>query len=141
LELRPENLDQTGMGELLDQLALGICGRTGIKISLSIDGETTLPRQVKLVFYRIAQEALNNIARHAQASLVRIGYFASDTAVKLQVSDNGVGFNPDAVPSGRMGIAIMHERATAINAVLKVISQEGQGAEVSLEWHRDQRSI
>jgi len=87
-----------------------------------------------MVFYRVAQEALNNIAKHSGARQVELHLECQLGQVNLSIKDDGLGFEPDSIQPDHMGISIMHERASSIGACLKVESQVGQGTTVKLEW-------
>ena len=84
--------------------------------------------------YRIAQEALNNVVRHANASTVAVRLDCDDEAVTITVTDDGVGFDRENIPAGHMGVGIMTERATNIGADLDIQSATGQGTTVSVSW-------
>jgi signal transduction histidine kinase len=89
---------------------------------------------MKIALYRIAQEALNNVARHARASHASVTLQFLPHAVRLRISDDGRGFNPLAVPPEKLGLAIMRDRAEAIGAKLSIDSQDGRGTTVTLLW-------
>jgi signal transduction histidine kinase len=89
---------------------------------------------VKIVFYRVAQEALNNIAKHSGARQVEMRLECQPGQLSLLIRDNGLGFDPDSIPPDHMGIAIMRERAASIGASYKIESQVGQGTSVELDW-------
>ena len=87
-----------------------------------------------MTFYRIAQEALNNVIKHAEATAVHIALLSTPEGVELQIRDDGRGFDPQVIPAGHMGIGIMAERAKKIGGDLQIQSQPGRGADVSLVW-------
>jgi nitrate/nitrite-specific signal transduction histidine kinase len=87
-----------------------------------------------LVFYRLCQEALTNIAKHARASQVAIHLQQDAGTVELQIQDNGRGFNPEHTPSGHYGLSIMRERAESVGAKLLVGSRPKSGTEVVIQW-------
>lgn len=137
-ELRPATLVEAALEELLRQLAEAITGRARIPVTLKIEGRGALATEVKIALYRIAQEALNNIAKHSDAGAaeVRLEYLDEDCggkkAVRLKISDNGRGFDPRAVTSEHFGVGIMRERAEAIGAELRVESRPGAGTDIIL---------
>jgi signal transduction histidine kinase len=89
--------------------------------------------------YRVAQEALNNIAKHADASHVTIKLnCSSDSGLDLTIEDDGRGFDPEVVPSGRLGLGIMQERTNEVGASLDIESQKGNGTVVRLHWVQNQ---
>jgi two-component system, NarL family, sensor kinase len=99
-----------------------------------VQGEDTLPAEVQVTFYRVCQEALNNIAKHAGADRVTIDLRYEAGSTRLQIVDNGRGFDPAAVPAGHYGLSMMQERAKAIGADLVIASRPGQGAEIMIRW-------
>jgi len=134
LEMRPESLERSDIKSLLTQLADAFIGRVRVPVSLVIEGDCELTQEVKLVFYRAAQEALNNIAKHSGARQVEIHLGCQAGHMNLCIKDDGLGFDPGAIPADHMGIAIMRERASSIGACLKIESQPGQGTTVELDW-------
>jgi nitrate/nitrite-specific signal transduction histidine kinase len=134
LEMRPESLERAGIKSLLTQLADAFIGRVRIPLELEIFGDCELTHEVKMVYYRVAQEALSNIAKHSGARQVDIHLECQPDQIKMLIKDDGLGFEPDTIPPGHMGIAIMHERASSIGADLKIKSQVGQGTTLELDW-------
>jgi len=142
LELRPSTLTEKPLGDLLRSLAEATTSRTRVPVELSVDGESLLPPQVQVALYRIAQEALNNVARHAGATEVSVSLHASDAQVTLSVQDNGIGFDPAiAPPAGHFGVSIMRERAQQIGATLDITSAPGSSTRVTVHWTRGQGAI
>lgn len=138
LELRPSALEETSLPDLLNQLAEAVSGRTGVPVNTQIEPTCEIPTNVKVALYRIAQESLNNVMKHARASQVNInlGGCLDEKGVLLSVRDNGRGFDPDQVPPDRLGLAIIRERAQAIGADLLIESHLRQGTKISVEWHK-----
>ena len=134
LEMRPESLERADIKSLLTQLADAFVGRVRVPLNLEINGDCELTHEVKLVFYRVAQEALNNIAKHSGARQVDLRLECQPGQLKLCIKDDGLGFEPDSLPPGHMGIAIMRERANSIGASLEIESQLSQGTTVELDW-------
>ena len=144
LELRPHAMLKTPLSELLAQLTEAIISRTDISFELFIEQAPPLPEEVHVCFYRIAQEALNNVVKHAQADQVQVNLNAmplvSDTGlepayeVNLTIVDDGVGFLVESQQPGHMGLGIMNERASAIHADLVIESRLGAGTSVILTW-------
>jgi PAS domain S-box-containing protein len=135
-ELRPANITDADLGDLLRLLGSAFTGRKNIPSRVTVDGEGALPTEVQVVFYRICQEALNNVAKHAEASTVEISLKYKDTAVELIVRDNGHGFDPQRIVAGHYGLSMMQERAETVGALLSIASQPGNGAELKLRWAR-----
>ena len=95
---------------------------------MTIQGDRSLPEDVTAALYRIAQEALNNIAKHAEASQISIWLRSDQTNTELRVSDNGCGFDTGSVPAGHLGLGIMHERAKEIGAEFRIESEPDSGS-------------
>lgn len=134
MELRPNAIVEANPRELLKHLMDAFTGRTGISIHYSekIDTGTVLSSEQKLVIYRVAQEALNNIAKHATPSEVKILFHVESTQVNLMIKDNGVGFNPHEIQPDHFGVGFMQERAEGIGAKIKILIQPGEGTLVHL---------
>lgn len=135
LDLRPEALTKTDLPSLIRQLVEAALGHKRIEISFTYDPIliTRLPADVHIAFYRIAQESLNNAIKHSRATQLDMALNLQDQAVRLDIQDNGVGFDSGNKYSG-MGMSTMQERAESINAALTVSSQVGAGTQVALVW-------
>jgi PAS domain S-box-containing protein len=129
-ELRPSTLTDAELGDLLRLLGNALAGRMNIPINVTIAGEGKLPAEVQVAFYRLCQEGLNNIAKHAGASQVDIQLQYETGAVELRIRDDGRGFDPKGIPPGPYGLSMMRERATAMGATLSITSQPGRGTEI-----------
>jgi signal transduction histidine kinase len=103
-------------------------------VTLTVEGERALPGEAQIALYRIAQEALNNVARHSNASHARVILRFTPRRVELQVSDNGHGFNPSRVHADHLGLNIMRERADSIGARLVFKSRPGLGTRINVLW-------
>ncbi len=134
LELRPSALVETSFDELIRQLTLAFTGKTRIPVELVVTAMQPLPAHVQIALYRMVQEALNNVAKHARATQVIIQLDCGTEQLSLQIKDNGRGFNPDLVSSGRLGLRFMGERAADIGAELRLTSQSSVGTEISIIW-------
>jgi signal transduction histidine kinase len=146
LELRPAALVETRFEDLLRQLGEAASGREGIPIKVIVEGEGNLPAEVHVSLYRIAQEALNNVVKHARASQVNIQlrYTCADQeadpkaaqhqSVMLSIRDNGRGFDLTQAPHDRLGLGIMQERAQDIGATFCIESHPGEGTQVTVLW-------
>lgn len=139
LELRPAALTESALPDLLRQLTEAARGRSRLQIELEVEGAPPaegLPAEVQIALYRIAQEALNNIVKHAEASCVEVNLAFGATGVMLAVSDDGKGFDMsrgDGAGRGdSFGLAIMGERATRIGAELQLESAPGAGTRVTV---------
>ncbi len=138
MELRPSGLVEKPLGELIQQLTKAISGRASLQVTTTVEDDFLLSNEVKLVFYRVTQEALNNIIKYAQATQVSVSLYGDSQKIVLQISDNGCGFDPNNIPSGHLGIAIMKERADSINATFHLESSPGQGTEIVLSCNNSQ---
>lgn len=134
LELRPVSLKDAELGDLLRQLGESINGRARIPVTVEVEGHTEISPEAKVALYRIAQEALNNVAKHSGASQATVFLNSQPEAVKMIVSDNGKGFNMDDVRAQSLGVGIMKERAREINAQLSIDSQVNQGTRITVDW-------
>jgi signal transduction histidine kinase len=144
LELRPESLTNTPLGELLAQLTEAVTGRSSVDFELFIEKIPLLPEEAQTNFYRIAQEALNNVVKHAQARLVTVSLNTTPLPagpegarcqeIRLAIRDDGVGFDFGTKSLEHLGLSIMRERAAAIGADLSLASQPGYGTSVELTW-------
>jgi signal transduction histidine kinase len=134
LEMRPESLERVDIKSLLTQLTDAFVGRVRVPVSVMIQGDCELTHEVKIVFYRVAQEALNNIAKHSGARQVELHLECQPSHMNLYIKDDGLGFDPDSITPDHLGIAIMRERANSVGATLKIESQLNQGTTVELDW-------
>jgi signal transduction histidine kinase len=134
LELRPEALAQAKMDDLLRQLGRAMTGRTGVPVLVSADVQCPLSAEVQVALYRIAQEALNNAAKHAEASQVEVHFRCDTDWATLSIRDDGQGFDIQNVPPGHFGVGIMRERAAAVGAELEIESEPRGGTEVRVVW-------
>jgi len=136
LELRPAALMEAELGELLRQLSEAFTGRTRVPVTVSVDSLCPVPAEVKVALYRIAQESLNNVAKHADASQVflRLRCSHEDKRLELLVDDDGCGFDSAVFPADHLGLRIMRERAQAVGAALLVESVPGEGTQVRVVW-------
>jgi signal transduction histidine kinase len=136
LELRPEQLKRIGLREQYAQLITAFEGRSrDVEVKLHLDNGHELPSQVEEAFYRITQEALNNIAKHARAKTVEIELVTSPRGVRLKVADDGRGFDLKSGNRG-MGLTSMRERAQNIGADLSLASAPGEGTRLAMVWQR-----
>ncbi|MBX5470626.1 MAG: sensor histidine kinase [Thermoleophilaceae bacterium] len=131
-QLRPTALDDHGLVPALEGQVRRFGEQTGIRARLTTRGDTAmLGDDQQLVVYRVAQEALSNVARHSGASAVHVDISARDGGVHLRVSDDGRGF--EAGPRARgLGLEGMAERARLVGGELSVDSAPGQGTTVTL---------
>ena len=136
-QLRPAALQQLGLVRALQQRLDTVERRVNIETRLETTGDCEhLPPRVEQDLYAIAQEALNNIAKHAKASQVDIDLKHDGTAIELRIHDDGQGFDPERNTSehGHYGLNMMRERAEAAGVRLMITSQPGHGTELIMHW-------
>jgi signal transduction histidine kinase/ligand-binding sensor domain-containing protein len=133
-ELQPAMLLEKGPEELLRQLAHTAMSRTQTKVETNVHGERALPDKVRIALYRITQEALNNIAKHAEAGRAIVELDLGPEQVVLQIEDDGPGFDPTMVPRFGFGVRSMADRAKDIGAEFHLDSQPGQGTQIQVVW-------
>jgi signal transduction histidine kinase len=136
-ELRPAALENADLETLLPQLADAFSGRTRIPVFVTASKTGPLPPDVNIAFYRVIQEALNNIAKHASASEVSLDFEQNNDEVRLTIVDNGRGFDREAASKEGLGLSIMRERAAAIGAQLSIASRPGSGTKLTMFWQAD----
>jgi signal transduction histidine kinase len=139
LELRPAALVDAEPGELLRQLAESIAGRARIPVTVETGGSGIESPELKVAFYRIAQEALNNVAKHSGASQAKVSLHCEPDKIELIISDNGKGFEMNSSNPNSLGLGIMRERARAIGASLEVLSSPGEGTIVNVLWMNNKK--
>lgn len=130
-ELRPQILEAEGLVSALETRLETVENRSGIKSNFVVEGEINLPADVEAHIFHIAVEALNNTLKHAQASQISLTLRQSPDQIYLEVTDNGVGFEPDAaISGGGLGLDGMIERARQVGGETFFRSKPGQGASV-----------
>jgi signal transduction histidine kinase len=145
IELRPSALVEANFGDLLQQLAEAASGREGLPVEVEVDCNCSLPPDVHIALYRIAQEALNNVVKHARAGQVDLkvscsrcsaGKFgeAKPREITLRISDDGKGFNQEQLHHDQLGLGIMRERARDIGARIEIKSEPGAGTRILVSW-------
>ncbi len=139
IELRPARLAEADIRALLQQLINAAGGRSKVAFALNTSHEPCpMPDDVKIIIYRVAQEALNNVIKHAAAAQAFVSLRCTPQQMVLQVLDDGRGFEPERVPGGHFGLGIMRERAASIGATLIIDTEPGEGTEIELRWRRDE---
>jgi signal transduction histidine kinase len=133
-ELRPAAMQDQTLGQLLGLLAEATYARTRAKVSLNVEGDRTLPEHVTTALHRIAQEALNNVAKHAEATTVNVNLVCGPDGIVLRITDDGRGFDPADIPPGHFGVENMGDRARKIGATFEVDSNPGGGTQVVVTW-------
>jgi two-component system sensor histidine kinase/response regulator len=139
LELRPETLMRASLSSLLEQLGSILKTRANVNVVIETDEQAVLPQDAHITFYRIAQETMNNIARHAHATDVYIMFDSQPERAELVIEDNGRGFRRDDLIPGHFGLLNMQERADKIGAELVIDSLPDHGSRIALMWRSDER--
>ncbi len=136
-ELRPPALEKEGLLAALQARLEAVEARAGLKTELYFEEQQRLPLALEEALYRIAQEAINNVLKHARARCVTVHLQFGPKTVCLQVSDDGVGFDPaSAHNKGGLGLRGMKERVEHIGGRLSISSSPGQGTQVTVEIDR-----
>ncbi|MEX0834200.1 MAG: MASE1 domain-containing protein [Actinomycetota bacterium] len=133
VELRPPVLDRAGLGAVLEQSLESLRGETGTKTTLDDRLETQPSGEVKIIAFRIAQEALTNVRKHARAARVWVGISEAQGGLRVKIADDGAGFDTDEVPespSGHLGLSAMRERAEMVGGWCTVTSTPGEGTSI-----------
>jgi signal transduction histidine kinase len=138
-ELQPVNLERDGLVNVLQKRLNSVEGRSGLQTKFLPEGEIMLSPNKELALYYIAQEALNNILRHAQAKIVEINLKKKRVNVTLEIIDDGVGFDKQ-VDKGGMGLKNMRERVKQIDGKLKIDSNIGKGTKITVTVRDDRRT-
>ena len=133
-ELRPESIANIDLHNLLSQLSQAVICRKNLSIMLDVEGQGKLPDDVVYSVYRIAQEALANVVKHAKANSVAITLRYDSEALSLRIVDDGVGFSRTQGRSGGLGFNSMTERAQGIGGEITIQAQPNLGTHVILNW-------
>ena len=131
-ELRPGNLEQDGLARALRTHTAALQGRIGLPIVVESTLDERLPLPIEEVLYRISQEALHNVVKHATARQVRLEVGRIASGIRLRIADDGVGFDPARVPEGHLGLTGMRARADRIGARFSVKSVAGEGTTIEV---------
>jgi signal transduction histidine kinase len=133
-ELQPEAIDSVRLPELLQHAVDSLAGRGGVKVTTAISHEPGPPTPVRREVYHIALEALSNIGRHSGASNVHVAWaIQAGGRGRLDILDDGRGFNPEVLSAGCAGLELMQRRAAGMGAELSIKSAPSEGTELKLE--------
>jgi two-component system NarL family sensor kinase len=132
LDLRSAPLAGRPLDAALAALARGVTAETGVRVHLRLSALPPLPLRTEAELYRIAQEALTNVRRHAGAHTVELGLQAIGARIRLSIRDDGQGFTPRAVPADRYGLLGMRERARLLGGHLRVSTRPGTGTRLTV---------
>ena len=119
---------------MITHLSEGLAARHDIPAHIHTEMTGNLPTEVHIALYRIAQETMNNIAKHASASSLDVDLMGTGSHVALRIIDDGYGFDDATASAGGMGMDIMRERANEVGAQLVVSSEQDLGTTVEVTW-------
>jgi PAS domain S-box-containing protein len=132
--LHPSILDDLGLVAAIESECLGGAKRDGIQIDFAADHvPDRLPKEVSIVLYRIAQEALRNMAKHAKTKSAMVRLNGAGAAIRLVIQDFGVGFAPRKVQGGGLGLASIRERVRLVQGQVLIKSRPGKGTTIEVE--------
>jgi signal transduction histidine kinase len=132
VELRPKALDDFGLTPALERLRDTFSEQTGMRVDLESQIRHRLPSEIETALYRIVQESLTNVVKHAQATAVSIVLSRKPGAVTALIEDDGRGFNHDGSSAG-LGLLGMGERLTLLGGRLTIESRAGAGTTIVAE--------
>ncbi|TCP55999.1 NarL family two-component system sensor histidine kinase LiaS [Tumebacillus sp. BK434] len=130
LQLRPVELEGRSLREALERFLHDVCPRHGIRYDLDVEQESRLPEGLESQLFRVVQEAVSNVIRHAAANTLQVRLVREDDVVALTVRDDGAGFDTRAAKDGSFGLHGIRERALEIGGRCEVRSSPGLGTEV-----------
>ena len=131
--LRASSLDDLGLGLAVCTLAKSVAARANLRLTLDVPGHLEpLTPEVEQAVYRVAQEVLSNVARHADASQVSVALARHNGQITLTIRDDGRGFDPAEVEEGHYGLRGLRERAAMLGGTLVIDSHQQQGTTVTL---------
>ncbi len=131
-ELQPPTLEREGLAGALRRRLEAVEGRASIKTRLLVEGKIDLPTPLAVELYYIAQEALNNVLKHAAASKVTVRISADRERVELEVLDDGVGFNLEQHDNSGLGLINIRERVKKLNGTIEISAAPGAGTQVKV---------
>jgi len=140
-DLRPSSFKDEDLGEHLKELVKSMGIKTKIPIFVEIEKKYGYSHKIEVSFYRIAQEALNNIVKHSSASKAKLALKSLASKITLDIEDDGVGFSNKNSSSENLGLIIMKERAELIGASFRLESNPGKGTKISVTYNNIRNSI
>ena len=132
-ELRPESLAQEGLLAAIEKQVASTRARYGVAVDAALEGEPDVPLSIKEVLYRVAQEALHNVVKHARATHVDLYLGTVGGAIVLDLRDDGQGFDPAGEFPGHLGLKSMRERVDRVGGTISIESEPGLGAHLRVE--------
>jgi signal transduction histidine kinase len=133
--LRPDSVAEEGLVAGLHRLTAALAARHKLHVEIVAETEPDIDDSTKEALYRIAQESLQNVVKHASARVVRVQLVSEGDKVELVIDDDGIGFDSDADHPGHLGLSGMKQRAAAHHLQLTVHSPTGGGVEVRVRTH------
>ena len=133
--LRPDSVAEEGLVAGLRRLTAALAARHKLHVEIVAEMEPDIDDSAKEALYRIAQESLQNVVKHASARVVRVQLVSEGDKVELVIDDDGIGFDSDADHPGHLGLSGMKQRALAHHLQLSVHSPTGGGVEVRVRTH------
>ena len=138
-DLRPSSFKNEDLGQHLGELVKSIGVKSRIPISVKLVKKCEYPHKIELSFYRIAQEALNNIVKHSGATKAELVLKCLKSKLTMNIDDNGSGFNDRETSTENLGLIIMKERASMIDADFTLVSNPGKGTRISVIYNNKNR--
>jgi signal transduction histidine kinase len=130
-ELRPESLESEGLVAALAKQATALQTRHHIAVTTRFPEEPTASSPVKEVLYRVSQEALNNVVKHAGASKITVSLSDEDDLLILEIADNGKGFDLNGDFTGHLGLHSMRERLEQVGGTIEIVSSSCRGTRIT----------
>ena len=130
--LRPETLEFNNLAIALQQLMDNMTNSTDLKTQVIVEGEPELTPNLEVDLYRIAQEAITNTLRHAEATELTLSLISTTNSIELQIKDNGIGFEPDRLSDTSFGLIGMQERSDRHNGNLLINSDRDRGTKITI---------
>jgi two-component system sensor histidine kinase NreB len=134
-EIHPRVVEDLGLGDAVGFLAESFTRRTGVRVTVECSLLTRYPLGVETLLYRLVQEALTNVSRHAKATKALVTLSADDETVTCSIRDDGVGFDPGILlqrADGHLGLRVMQDRLDAVGGTLAIVSMPNQGTELKV---------
>jgi PAS domain S-box-containing protein len=131
-ELRPRGLETDGLEQALRNHAAAVSGRTGLTVQVETALDGRLPLDTEEALYRIGQEALHNVVKHANAQSAEIRLVKNHDVIELSVEDDGAGFDPTLVSGTKLGLIAMRQRAERLGGAVEISSEPGAGTRVTV---------
>lgn len=133
VDLRSSELEAYGLTQAIKNIMSSAAERGGFKAKFQLDKDLDiLPDEISHSLYRIVQEAAENILRHANASKASVSLITEDNSIRLVIKDSGIGFDPETIEKGHLGIRGMRERTEMLGGKFEITSDEKTGTELTV---------